>query len=198
MVAFNKDCDKIAVANEGEGVYGDAGLVDPEGSVSIISLDNGGSSGTVQTVSFAPIATSDEDLKAKGVHLPLELKAQEYYDLHSAKFSGDLDFAASRAAHAQHAESVPRRRARLQPYLGYNHTARDHGACSEERSSCFKEPWAGRHAATRPAKGRPRFQSSEFMAFPPCRYTPATQLEPEYVSDAGHHSNQDTPPLHVG
>ena len=113
MVAFNKDCDKIAVANEGEGVYGDAGLVDPEGSVSIISLDNDGSSGTVQTVSFAPIATSDEDLKAKGVHLPLELKAQEYYDLHSAKFSGDLDFAASRAAHAQHAERVPGRR-------GYN------------------------------------------------------------------------------
>ena len=120
MVAFNKACDKIAVANEGEGVYGDAGLVDPEGSVSIISLDNGGSSGTVQTVSFAPIATSDEDLKAKGVHLPLELKAQEYYDLHSAKFSGDLDFAASRAAHAQHAERVPGRRATLQPYPGYH------------------------------------------------------------------------------
>ena len=43
------------------------------------------------------------------------------YDLHSAKFSGDLDFAASRAAHAQHAERVPGRRATLQPYLGYNH-----------------------------------------------------------------------------
>jgi len=107
MVAFNKDCDKIAVANEGEGVYGDAGLVDPEGSVSIISLDNGGSSGTVQTVSFAPIATSDEDLKAKGVHLPLELKAQEYYDLHSAKFSGDLDFAASRAAYTPATQLEP-------------------------------------------------------------------------------------------
>ena len=79
MVAFNKDCGKIAVANEGEGVYGATGLVDPEGSVSIISLDNGGLSGTVQTVGFASIATSDEDLKAKGVHLPLELKAQEYY-----------------------------------------------------------------------------------------------------------------------
>ena len=50
MVAFNKDCGKIAVANEGEGVYGATGLVDPEGSVSIISLDNDGLSGTVQTV----------------------------------------------------------------------------------------------------------------------------------------------------
>ena len=68
MVAFNKDCGKIAVANEGEGVYGATGLVDPEGSVSIISIDNDGLSGTVQTVGFASIATSDEDLKAKGVH----------------------------------------------------------------------------------------------------------------------------------
>ena len=192
MVAFNKACDKIAVANEGEGVYGDAGLVDPEGSVSIISLDNDGSSGTVQTVSFAPIATSDEDLKAKGVHLPLELKAQEYYDLHSAKFSGDLDFAASRAAHAQHAERVSGRRARLrlsrlQPYA---HAARDHGSCSEQRSNCFKR------AVGRPPRRHMPCERSP--TFPPCRYTPATQLEPEYVSDASHHSNQDTPPLHIG
>ena len=107
MVAFNKDCGKIAVANEGEGVYGATGLVDPEGSVSIISLDNDGLSGTVQTVGFASIATSDEDLKAKGVHLPLELKAQEYYDLHSAKFSGDLDFAASRAAYTPATQLEP-------------------------------------------------------------------------------------------
>ena len=42
MVAFNKDCGKIAVANEGEGVYDATGLVDPEGSVSIISIDNDG------------------------------------------------------------------------------------------------------------------------------------------------------------
>ena len=64
MVAFSKDCSKLAVANEGEGVYGDAGLVDPEGSVSIISIELG----TVQTVSFAPVATSDEDLKARRVY----------------------------------------------------------------------------------------------------------------------------------
>ena len=159
MVAFNKDCDKIAVANEGEGVYGDAGLVDPEGSVSIISLDNGGSSGTVQTVSFAPIATSDEDLKAKGVHLPLELKAQEYYDLHSAKFSGDLDFAASRAAHAQHAERVPSEGqaatlSKLQPHaqLATTVPARGGAFVLLQRAVVGRPP---RH--TRPAKGRPRF-----------------------------------------
>ena len=192
MVAFNKDCDQIAVANEGEGVYGDAGLVDPEGSVSIISLDNGGSSGTVQTVSFAPIATSDEDLKAKGVHLPLELKAQEYYDLHSAKFSGDLDFAASRAAHAQHAERVPGRRARLQPYLSYNHMHSSRPRCLLGGAFVLLQ----RAVVGRPPRRHTPCQRSP--TFPPCRYTPATQLEPEYVSDPGHYSNQDTLPLHVG
>ena len=63
--------------------------------MSIISLDATGTAGTVETVSFAPIAPSDESLKALGVHLPLERNAQEYYDLHSAKFKDDLDFTAS-------------------------------------------------------------------------------------------------------
>lgn len=133
MVAWNHDCTKIAVANEGEGVYTDDGLVpppslraclsptqcptpaapgacrrshprrhpcrpppsfatatlaapsfataapqvDPVGSVSIIEgFDVGGMDGEVKTVDFAAVAETDEALKAKGVHLPLELKVQ--------------------------------------------------------------------------------------------------------------------------
>lgn len=47
------------------------------GSVSIIEgFDVGGMDGEVKTVDFAAVAETDEALKAKGVHLPLELKVQ--------------------------------------------------------------------------------------------------------------------------
>ncbi|EOD22463.1 hypothetical protein EMIHUDRAFT_444279 [Emiliania huxleyi CCMP1516] len=108
MVAWNHDCTKIAVANEGEGVYTDDGLVDPVGSVSIIEgFDVGGMDGEVKTVDFAAVAETDEALKAKGVHLPLELKAQEFYDVHSAHFSGLLNFTASRAAYSPATQLEP-------------------------------------------------------------------------------------------
>ena len=50
-------------------------------------------------------------------------------------------------------------------------------------------------AVGRPPRTPPCQKSPTFSLY---RYTPATQLEPEYVSDASHHSNQDTPPLHIG
>ena len=50
--------------------------------MSIISgITPSGAGGTVETVSFGPVATSDAALKAAGVHLPLELNAQEFYTL---------------------------------------------------------------------------------------------------------------------
>ena len=93
----NPACTMAATADEGEGVYGDS-LVDPAGSTTLIS-DWASGSPTVTTVSFAGLGTDDE-LIAAGVHLALPLKALEYFDDHSAAFSGDLDFAAARAAYA--------------------------------------------------------------------------------------------------
>ncbi|KAL7554118.1 hypothetical protein ACHAWF_017519 [Thalassiosira exigua] len=94
MVLANSDCSILAVANEGEGVYKDK-LVNPEGSVTLVRgpfLD-AEIPPTVTTVTFP---WSDEDLLAKGIHLPLSEKALEYWDEHSG-VAEKLDFADARA-----------------------------------------------------------------------------------------------------
>ena len=94
MVKANKDCTILAVANEGEGKYEDS-LVNPEGSVTLISgpfLDET-TPPSVRTVTFP---WTDEELIAKGVHLPLSENALEYWDDHS-EVADDLDFADARA-----------------------------------------------------------------------------------------------------
>ena len=83
----------------------DSGLVDPEGSVSIIAV--GAESDAVTAVPFTPIAATDAALKSAGVHLPLEKNAQIYFDDNSAKFKDDLDFTASRAAYTPATQLEP-------------------------------------------------------------------------------------------
>lgn len=91
------DCSLLAVANEGEGVYGDAGLINPEGSVSFVKgpflePDN---TPEVSTITFP---WSDEELLEKGVHMPLSKNAMEYWDDYS-DIAGDIDFSAARASY---------------------------------------------------------------------------------------------------
>jgi len=97
MIKPNSDCSIIAVANEGEGDYGDNGLVDPVGSVSLIS--------GFESRFASPIVThvaldmwTDEELLAKGVHMPLTANAMEYWDDYS-NIADDLDFSAARASY---------------------------------------------------------------------------------------------------
>mmetsp|Transcript_46714 Transcript_46714/g.104668 ORF Transcript_46714/g.104668 Transcript_46714/m.104668 type:complete len:502 (-) Transcript_46714:72-1577(-) len=52
---------------------------------------------TVQTVSLSTY--TDEELKAMGVHLPLEKNAMEYWDDHS-HLADDIDFSAARASYS--------------------------------------------------------------------------------------------------
>jgi len=105
MVLPNNQCTALAVANEGEGVYS-GGLTDPVGSVSIIT---GLSAATpiVSTVDFGTLCQDDEECIAKGIHLPLPLKAMEYFDEHSAKFKDELDFAAARASYTTATQLEP-------------------------------------------------------------------------------------------
>ena len=104
MLSFNSDCTKIAVANEGEGVYDDAdGLTDPEGSVSIITVGKE----KVTTVSLTDVAPSDAALIAAGVHLPLSLDAMKFFDSHSNKFKSKLDFTKARAAYTPATQLEP-------------------------------------------------------------------------------------------
>ena len=98
-VSPNGDCTILAVANEGEGDYGDE-LVNPEGSVTLLKA----TSGTFLDATSPPEAISvtfpwtDDELLAKGVHLPLSEKALEYWDEHSAIADG-VDFASARASY---------------------------------------------------------------------------------------------------
>lgn len=96
MIKPNKDCTILAVANEGEGDY-DEFLVNPEGSVSLVKgpfLD----ASTPPTVASVSFPWTDDELLAKGVHLPLSKNALEYWDEHSS-VADDLDFTAARAAY---------------------------------------------------------------------------------------------------
>lgn len=90
----NSDCSILAVANEGEGDY-DEYLINREGSVSLVRgpfLD-AESPPAVSTVSFP---WTDDELIAKGIHLPLSLNALEYWDEYSS-IADDLDFTEARA-----------------------------------------------------------------------------------------------------
>ena len=92
----NSDCTILAVANEGEGDYGDE-LVNPEGSVSLIRgpfLD----AATPPEVSTVTFPWTDDELLAKGVHLPLSENSLEYWDDHSA-VADDLDFSTARESY---------------------------------------------------------------------------------------------------
>ena len=76
--------------------------------MSIISgITPSGAGGTVTTVNFAPVAATDADLIAAGVHLPLELNAQVYYDDNSGEFASKLDFTESRAAYTPATQLEP-------------------------------------------------------------------------------------------
>uniref|UniRef100_A0A7S4VTP5 Choice-of-anchor I domain-containing protein n=1 Tax=Alexandrium monilatum TaxID=311494 RepID=A0A7S4VTP5_9DINO len=99
MVKPNSDCTKVAVANEGEGKMVNGALVDPEGSVDILTVTPSGSSFSVSRERVALGShSSDDPLIAMGVHLPLPLKAMEYWDDHSSE-SGSLDFSSARSSY---------------------------------------------------------------------------------------------------
>lgn len=82
-VLLSADCTIAATANEGEGVYDDdIGLVNPEGSVSIIRgpfFDPLLGTPTVSEVSLNK--WTDEELIEMGVHLPLSLNAMMYWNM---------------------------------------------------------------------------------------------------------------------
>ncbi|CAE8717012.1 unnamed protein product [Polarella glacialis] len=105
MVLPNNKCTALAVANEGEGKYA-SGLTDPVGSVSIIT-NLSAAAPTVTTVDLGMLCQNDDACIAKGVHLPLQLKAMEYYDDHSAKFKSKLDFSAARASYTTATQFEP-------------------------------------------------------------------------------------------
>lgn len=69
MLTFTPDGRHVLVANEGEpNSYGQVDSVDPEGSVSIITV-NGGSSPTVQTADFKAYIGQEAALRAQGVRI---------------------------------------------------------------------------------------------------------------------------------
>mmetsp|Transcript_28245 Transcript_28245/g.66038 ORF Transcript_28245/g.66038 Transcript_28245/m.66038 type:complete len:711 (-) Transcript_28245:113-2245(-) len=104
MILPNHDCSLIAVANEGEGVYTEGeGLVDPEGSVSLIDV----SKATSREVRLGGVAGTDDELLRRGVHLPLPLKAMQYYDLFSDKYNRTLELAAARALYTPATQLEP-------------------------------------------------------------------------------------------
>jgi len=98
MVLPNHDCSMLAVANEGEGVYDPvSGLIDPEGSITVIKLGSSGNaiSPVLWTAGLTRSGSStDAQLIAKGVHLPLPRNALEYWDKHSS-ISSSINFTAA-------------------------------------------------------------------------------------------------------
>lgn len=95
MIYPNPSCDMLGVANEGEGGYDENDyLVDPEGSVTLIKgpFDDASS---LEVIHVSLNEWTDEELIAKGVHLPLPLNALEYWDDHSS-IAAELDFGAAR------------------------------------------------------------------------------------------------------
>jgi hypothetical protein len=80
-VLLNSDCSILVTANEGEGDYDDEnGLVNPEGSVSILRgpFDDAAAPPAVTSVSLDK--WTDDELIAMGVHLPLPLNALKYWN----------------------------------------------------------------------------------------------------------------------
>ncbi|BAZ09644.1 5'-nucleotidase/2',3'-cyclic phosphodiesterase [Calothrix sp. NIES-4071] len=91
MLTFTPDGMKVLTADEGEpNSYGQANSFDPEGSVSIINLENGVTNATVQTASFTAFNSQIDALKAAGVRIfgPNATVAQDLEPEYIA-FSGD-------------------------------------------------------------------------------------------------------------
>jgi len=89
-IVLNKDCTVAGTADEGEGDYDDdVGLINPPGSVTILRgpFDDADSPPAVSTVSLDK--WTDDELIAKGVHLPLSLNALKYWN---ASPDIDVDF----------------------------------------------------------------------------------------------------------
>jgi hypothetical protein len=96
-MSTNSDCSILAIANEGEGYYKDDYLINNEGSVSLVKgpfLDANSRPG-ISTVSFP---WTDDELIAKGIHLPLSANALEYWDEYSS-ISDSIDFTEARASY---------------------------------------------------------------------------------------------------
>ena len=69
MVTFTPDGTKVLVANEGEpNSYGLSDSVDPEGSISIITVNRGGTP-TVATADFKAFIGKEAELRAAGVRI---------------------------------------------------------------------------------------------------------------------------------
>ena len=69
MLVFTPDGLTVLVANEGEpSGYGVAGAVDPEGSVSVITVNRGGTP-TVRTADFRAFNGREAELRAQGVRI---------------------------------------------------------------------------------------------------------------------------------
>ncbi len=69
MLVFTPDGSRVLTANEGEpSGYGVPGAVDPEGSVSIITVNRGGTP-TVATADFRAFNTQIDSLRAAGVRI---------------------------------------------------------------------------------------------------------------------------------
>jgi hypothetical protein len=68
MVTFSPDGSKVLTANEGEpsGDYG----IDPEGSVSIITVTDGMPADTAVTIDFSAYNSKQAELEAMGMHFP--------------------------------------------------------------------------------------------------------------------------------
>ncbi|MEP1448314.1 MAG: choice-of-anchor I family protein [Paraglaciecola sp.] len=68
MVTFTPDASKVLTANEGEpsGDYN----IDPEGSISIITISNGAPSDTSTTIGFTGYNGQQAELEAQGMHFP--------------------------------------------------------------------------------------------------------------------------------
>jgi hypothetical protein len=68
MVTFTPDASKVLTANEGEpsGDY----TIDPEGSISVITMADGSPSDTSTTISFSDYNGKQAELEAKGMHFP--------------------------------------------------------------------------------------------------------------------------------
>ena len=68
MVTFTPDASKVLTANEGEpsGDY----TIDPEGSISIISIVDGTPSDTSINISFSDYNGKQADLEKQGMHFP--------------------------------------------------------------------------------------------------------------------------------
>lgn len=68
MVTFTPDANKVLTANEGEpsGDYN----IDPEGSISVITIVDNSPSDTSTTISFTDYNDKQAELEAKGMHFP--------------------------------------------------------------------------------------------------------------------------------